>query len=174
MSCVCRLISSCHEIKVWKALNNMACAAGLGAITGVLPKEYYQHAINALDQAWALILHDTAVAAGSFFQTSKAEQRTLPIANPAHTRNMAGASRLHLSPRLLIVGLGIYSQSKDAWKLGLQYRRISSRKLTIIHSFMLLPCLCCKAVRIDPSSVLYWRNAVALMVAGRMLKLNKC
>eukprot|EP00439_Symbiodinium_sp_Y106_P071569 s2593_g12.t2 len=55
-----------------KALNNMACAAGLGAVTGVLPKEYYQHAINALDQA----------------------------------------------------------------------------------------------VRIDPSSVLYWRNAVALMVAG--------
>ena len=31
----------------------MACAAGLGAVTGVLPKEYYQHAINALDQAWA-------------------------------------------------------------------------------------------------------------------------
>ena len=29
----------------------MACAAGLGAITGVLPRDYYQHAINALDQA---------------------------------------------------------------------------------------------------------------------------
>ena len=28
----------------------MACAAGLGAITGILSKEYYQHAINALDQ----------------------------------------------------------------------------------------------------------------------------
>ena len=80
MSCVCRLMSSCHEIKVWKALNNMACAAGLGAITGVLPKEYYQHAINALDQAWALILHDTAVAAGSFFQTSKADS-TKNLAN---------------------------------------------------------------------------------------------
>jgi len=34
-----------------KAMNNMACAAGLGAITGVLPRDYYQHAINALDQA---------------------------------------------------------------------------------------------------------------------------
>ncbi|CAE7343029.1 Tmtc4 [Symbiodinium natans] len=34
-----------------KALNNMACAAGLGAVTGALSKEYYQHAINALDQA---------------------------------------------------------------------------------------------------------------------------
>ncbi|CAK9010500.1 unnamed protein product [Durusdinium trenchii] len=33
------------------AMNNMACAAGLGAITGILPREYYQHAINALDQA---------------------------------------------------------------------------------------------------------------------------
>ena len=29
----------------------MACAAGLGAVTGALSKEYYQHAINALDQA---------------------------------------------------------------------------------------------------------------------------
>ncbi|CAJ1397231.1 unnamed protein product [Effrenium voratum] len=34
-----------------KAMNNMACAAGLGAIGGLLPREYYQHAINALDQA---------------------------------------------------------------------------------------------------------------------------
>lgn len=33
-----------------EAMNNMACAAGLGAITGILPREYYQHAINALDQ----------------------------------------------------------------------------------------------------------------------------
>eukprot|EP00438_Fugacium_kawagutii_P027397 Skav208444 [mRNA] locus=scaffold1952:206563:244376:- [translate_table: standard] len=33
------------------AMNNMACAAGLGAIQGVLPRDYYQHAINALDQA---------------------------------------------------------------------------------------------------------------------------
>ena len=31
-------------------MNNMACAAGLGAITGLLPREYYQQAINALDQ----------------------------------------------------------------------------------------------------------------------------
>ena len=29
----------------------MACAAGLGAITGILSKEHYQLAINALDQA---------------------------------------------------------------------------------------------------------------------------
>eukprot|EP00434_Breviolum_minutum_P007369 symbB.v1.2.006503.t1/scaffold361.1/size299464/26 len=34
-----------------KAMNNMACAAGLGAITGTLTRDYYQLAINALDQA---------------------------------------------------------------------------------------------------------------------------
>ena len=32
-------------------MNNMACAAGLGAITGTLTRDYYQLAINALDQA---------------------------------------------------------------------------------------------------------------------------
>eukprot|EP00930_Biecheleria_cincta_P019935 TRINITY_DN15096_c0_g1_i1.p1 TRINITY_DN15096_c0_g1~~TRINITY_DN15096_c0_g1_i1.p1 ORF type:complete len:716 (-),score=98.59 TRINITY_DN15096_c0_g1_i1:3-2150(-) len=34
-----------------KGLNNMACAMGLGALTGKLPAEYYDHAIQSLDQA---------------------------------------------------------------------------------------------------------------------------
>lgn len=41
----------------FKAMNNMACAAGLGAITGTLTRDYYQLAINALDQADFFGLH---------------------------------------------------------------------------------------------------------------------
>ena len=51
ISCTAR--SCAVRSTLTEAMNNMACAAGLGAITGILPQEYYQHAINALDQvAW--------------------------------------------------------------------------------------------------------------------------